>query len=99
MLRSAKLDLAVVRAVPVAGEPRRLHLELVNRGRLIMPAVLELRMAGGGVQRVTIPAEAWRQSNTLSMDVAVRGEVKEVVLDPDHKLPLADRAAKPVEVR
>jgi len=47
--RGARLDLTVTRAVPVAGEPRRLHLELANRGRLIMPAVLELHMAAGGV--------------------------------------------------
>jgi Peptidase family M1 domain len=98
-MRNARLDLAVTRAVPVAGEPRRLHLELVNRGRLVMPALVELHMVGGGVQRITIPVEAWRQSNTLSMDVAVSADVKEVVLDPDHKLPLAGRMARPVEVR
>jgi hypothetical protein len=99
MLRSVRLDLAVNRAVPVAGEPRRLHLELANHGRLVMPAILELRLDAGGTQRITIPAETWRQSNTLSMDVAVSGDVKEVVLDPDHKLPLADRALHPVPVR
>jgi hypothetical protein len=98
-LRSARLDLAVTRAVPVAGEPHRLHLELVNRGWLVMPALLELRMSAGDAQRITIPAEAWRQSNTLSIDVPVSGDVKEVVLDPDHKLPLSDRMADPVEVR
>jgi hypothetical protein len=99
MLRSARLDLAILRAVPVAGEPRRVHLELVNRGRLVMPAVLALRMVGGGVQLVTIPAEAWRQSGAISIDVLVDGDVKEVVLDPDHKLPLADRASGAVQVR
>ena len=58
-----------------------------------MPALLELRMAAGDAQRITIPVEAWRQSNTLSIDVPVSGDVKEVVLDPDHKLPLSDRMA------
>jgi hypothetical protein len=99
VLRSAKLDMAVTRAVPAAGEPRRLHLEMVNRGRLIMPAVLELHMVGGGAQRIMIPAEAWRQSGMLSIDVPVGGDVKEVILDPDHKLPLADRVVRPVAVR
>jgi hypothetical protein len=98
-MRNARLDLAVNRALPVAGEPLRLHLELVNRGRLVMPAVLELRLTDGTVQQITIPAEAWRQSNTLSTDVPVSGEVKEVVLDPDHKLPLAQPARDPVQVR
>jgi hypothetical protein len=98
-MRSAKLDLSVTRAVPVAGEPRRLHLELSNRARLIMPATLELRLTHGGTQRLTVPAEAWRQSNTLSIDVPVSGEVKEVVLDPDHKLPLSGRMVHPLEVR
>ena len=98
-MRSARLDLAITKATPVEGEPSRLHLELVNRGRLVMPAMLELRMVAGEAQRITIPAEAWRQSNTLSIDVAVNGEVKEVVLDPEHKLPLAERAVDPVTVR
>jgi hypothetical protein len=48
---------------------------------------------------MTIPVEAWRQSGAISMDVLVDADVKEVVLDPDHKLPLADRAAGPVQVR
>jgi hypothetical protein len=99
VLPSATLDLAVLRAVPVAGEPRRVHLELVRRGRLVMPAVLALRMMGGGEKRVTIPAEAWRQAGAISIDVQVEADVKEVVLDPDHKLPLADRAGQPVQVR
>jgi hypothetical protein len=85
--------------VPAAGDPRRLHLELANRGRLVMPARLELRMAAGDPHRITIPVEAWRQSNTLSIDVPVNGDVKEVVLDPDHQLPLSDRMLHPVEVR
>jgi hypothetical protein len=97
--RSARLDLAITRAVPAAGEPRHLHLELANRGRLVMPALLELHMVAGGAQRITIPVEAWRQSNSLSIDVPVSGDVKEVILDPDHRLPLSDRMLHPVEVR
>ena len=98
-MRNARLDLAINRAVLVAGEPPRLHLEVVNRGRLVMPAVVELRLTAGTVQRIVLPAEAWRQSDVLSMDLAVDGEVKEVVLDPDHRLPLADRSPSPVAVR
>jgi len=98
-MRNTKLDLAVTRAVPVAGEPRRLHLELANRGRLVMPVSLELRLVGGGAQRITIPVEAWRQSNTLSIDMPVSDDVSEVFLDPDHKLPLSDRVVDPVDVR
>ncbi len=76
-----------------------MHLELINRGRLVMPAVVDLRRIDGGVQQFTIPAEAWRQSNTLSIDTPVSGAIKEVVLDPGHKLPLAQRATDPVQVR
>jgi hypothetical protein len=98
-LRAARLDLAVTGAVTPAGPPRRVRVELANRGRLVMPAILELRLKDGGAKRVTVPVEAWRQSNTIAVDLPVDGEVTEIVLDPDHKLPLADRAAKPVKVR
>src|SRR5580698_3362744 len=76
VLRSASLDLVVNRAVPVAGEPRRLHLELANHGRLVMAAVLELRQEPGGAQRITLLVEAWRQSSVLSIDVPVPGDIK-----------------------
>jgi hypothetical protein len=99
VLRSASLGLVVNGAVPVAGEPRRLHLELANHGRMVMPAVLELRMDSSGSQRITLPVEAWRQSSVLSIDVPVPGDIKEVVLDPDHKLPPAHRPGRPVPVR
>jgi hypothetical protein len=42
---------------------------------LVMPALLELHMVAGGAQRITIPVEAWRQSNSLSIDVPVSGDV------------------------
>ena len=81
--------------MPVTGKSHRLHLEFANHGRLVMPATLELPIwSAGGAQRITIPAEAWRRSNTLSIDLPVIGDVREVVLDPDHKLPL-DEARDP----
>jgi hypothetical protein len=98
-VRNARLDIAVTGAVPVVGEPRHLHLELANHGRLVMPVEMELRMAGGRSERITLPVEVWRQSNTPSIDVPVGGDVTEVILDPDHKLPLADRMSRPVSVR
>ena len=98
-LRSARLDLAL--ASSRAGSRRAASPALgvggsgaAGHARAVGAAHVSRRCAAD----LAIPAEAWRQSNTLWIDVPVSGDVKEVVLDPDHKLPLSDRRVHPVEV-
>ena len=90
--QNTKLDLALSKAAAIKGDPRQgLHVELTNRGRLLLPAVLDVVFQGGGHQRFTVPVEAWMRGNTASFDVTTDRPVASVTLDPDHKLPLASR--------
>jgi hypothetical protein len=57
-----------------------------------MPAKLQIRFADGSTQRMTIPVEAFFKSNTARLDLPTTMKVRDVTIDPDHKLPDDDRA-------
>ena len=98
-MQNSTLDLAIAKAAYVDGDVQKgLGLELENRSKLIMPAPLDIAFADGTHQRLTVPVEAWFQSNTAKFDVPTDKEVKSVVLDPDHRLPLSDRSGTVLSV-
>ena len=90
---NAAVDIGVAKIAYIGGDPSKgLHLELTNRGKLVMPAPLDVAFRDGTHLRVTVPVEAWMQSNTAAFDLVTMKPVASVTIDPDHKLPEADRA-------
>jgi hypothetical protein len=86
------LDLGIAKASYLDAVPAHgLHIELVNHGRLVMPATLDIAFHDGSHQHVTVPVEAWMHGNRASFDVATTRPVDRLTLDPDHRLPLATR--------
>ncbi len=69
-----------------------LHVEVLNRDQLVLPAVIEIRFADGTSQRVGLPVEAFFKGNTAALDVPTDKPVSSVTIDPDHVLPDADRS-------
>jgi hypothetical protein len=92
-LETAALDMDVTKAGYVGGDPQKgLHVELRNHGRLVMPVPLDIGFRDGTHQRVTVPVEAWMQGDTAAFDLATGRPVSTLTLDPDHKVPDANRA-------
>jgi hypothetical protein len=90
--QNTTMELALTKAAAVKGDPRQgLHVELTNRGGLLLPAALDVAFLDGGHQRFTVPVEAWMLGNVASFDLTTNKPVASVTLDPDHKLPLARR--------
>ena len=90
---NAAVDIGVAKIAYIGGDPSKgLHVELTNRGKLVMPAPLDVAFRDGTHLRVTVPVEAWMQSNTAAFDLVTMKPVASVTIDPDHKLPEADRA-------
>ena len=87
------LDLAVTAARYENNDYKKgLHVELQTHDQLIMPATLQIRFTDGSTQRMTIPVEAFFKSNTAKLDLPTTMKVRDVTIDPDHKLPDDDRA-------
>jgi Peptidase family M1 domain len=63
-----------------------LHFHLIrveNKGRLVMPVILELTYADGSLEELRIPAEFWRRNATGGAKLVIADQpLVKVVLDP-----------------
>jgi Peptidase family M1 domain len=67
-------------------------VHLRNDAGLVMPVLLHVVMADGRTVDKTLPVEIWARGNTFDFLLQEKGSVVDVVLDPDHHLPDANRA-------
>ena len=82
------LDLAVQDVRFTDGEAQ---VTLANRGRLVMPSVLEVVFKDGTKTRVPVPVETWIQQTTYTLKLG-KQPVTSATIDPDHVLPDNDRS-------
>ena len=82
------LDLAVQDVRFTDGEAQ---VTLTNRGKLVMPTVLEVVFKDGSKTRVPVPVETWIQQTTYTLKLG-KQPVTSATIDPDHILPDNDRS-------
>ena len=86
------LDMGIASAAYVDGDPAKgLRVQLVSRQKLVMPATLRIAFADGGHRDIRVPVEAWRFGATPTLTLDSDRPVATLTLDPEHKLPDADR--------
>jgi len=83
------LDMAIENVTYADGEAR---ITIENRGRLVLPATVEVAFRGGATRRVTLPAETWIQKTAYTLRLASNEPAIAVIIDPDHVLPDVDRS-------
>jgi hypothetical protein len=66
------------------------QLTLVNKGRLVLPAPVDVTYTDGTKVRFTVPWEAWESKSRLVW--AGEKPIASATIDPDHLLPDDDRA-------
>jgi hypothetical protein len=59
---------------------------------MVMPAVIEVTFQDGSSRRMTLAAESWIKSTSVSVKLDSTEPVTAVTVDPDHVLPDKDRA-------
>jgi len=88
-LNNWRHDMAVTNVVndPAKGA----QVTVVNLGQLVLPATLRVTFRSGEKRDIRVPVETWMQTGThvFALD---GGPVAEAVIDPDHRLPDADRS-------
>jgi hypothetical protein len=82
------LDLAVQDVRFTDGEAQ---VTLANRGRLVMPSVLDVVFKDGTKARVPVPVETWIQQTTYTLKLG-KQPITSATIDPDHVLPDNDRS-------
>jgi hypothetical protein len=87
------LDLSVAKAEYVGGDYHKgVHLEIAALAPLLIPATIELTFTDRTSERLTLPVEAFYKSATAAFDLPTTQQIAQVTIDPDHKLPDANRA-------
>jgi len=67
-------------------------ISLTSKQKLVMPATLRLQYVDGTSEEFRIPVETWMHRVSPTIVLPVTKPVKTATLDPEHKLPDADRS-------
>jgi hypothetical protein len=87
-----QLDMGITSARYVDDSHKAIVIALNSRQKLVMPATLRIDYTDGSHEDRRIPVEAWIQRSAPEVGFAVTKPVAKVTVDPDHKLPDADRS-------
>lgn len=82
----------LVSATPAAGKQGGLSVVLRNTGWLPMPVTLAATAPDGTRTTLRVPTETWMQRNEATIVMPTHGAQGSVTIDPDHDLPIVDRA-------
>ncbi|WP_316835973.1 M1 family metallopeptidase [Pedobacter nutrimenti] len=85
------LDQSIESVQYVNGLPEKgVNIKLVNKGKMVMPAVVEVAESNGRVNRANLPAEIWQKDGDWTFHYPSTSTVISVKIDPDHNLPDRD---------
>lgn len=88
VLNSWKLDQGVKDLKYVKNNPENgAEITLENLEKMALPVTVLIKEANGKEHRINLPVEVWQRGPTWTFGVPTTSEIKEVVLDPDKKLP------------
>lgn len=88
VLNTWRIDQAVKDVSYVDDKPEKGGIiTITNEEKMPMPVTVLIKEANGKEQRLTLPVEVWQRSGEWKFNVKTTSEIKEVVLDPDKKLP------------
>ncbi len=62
-------------------------ITIENLEKMVMPVTVLVKEANGKEHRINLPVEVWQRGATWTFGVPTTSEIKEVILDPDKKLP------------
>ena len=88
-----QLDMGITGASYVDNDPAKgVTVNLISKQKLVMPATLRIDFADGTHRDIRLPVETWRFSATPTITLETTKRIAKLELDPDHKLPDADRS-------
>ncbi|MFN4285566.1 MAG: M1 family metallopeptidase [Lacibacter sp.] len=93
VLNSWKFDVAVKEVQQPRGNtarnPGRITLQLLEQ--MPLPVTVRVKDATGETYTLRLPVEVWQRGDTWTVPVTTKGEITEVVADPEGRLPDVNR--------
>ena len=62
-------------------------ITLENLEKMAMPVTVLVKEANGQEHKINLPVEVWQRGPEWTFGVPTTSEIKEIILDPDKKLP------------
>jgi hypothetical protein len=88
-----KLDQSVKTVTYQDNKPEKgAKITIENLEKMPMPVTVLVKESNGKEQRIELPVEIWQRGKEWTFVAPTTSEIKEVILDPDKKLPDWDRA-------
>ena len=88
VLNTWKLDQAIKEVAYVREKPENgAEITLENLEKMPMPVTVLIKEANGKEHKIDLPVEIWQRGPEWTFGVPTTSEIKEVILDPDNKLP------------
>ncbi|MFZ1263617.1 MAG: M1 family metallopeptidase [Chitinophagaceae bacterium] len=88
VLNTWKLDQTVKAVVYKDEKPENgAAITIENLEKMVMPVSVLVREANGKEHKINLPVEVWQRGASWTFGVSTTSEIKEVILDPDKKLP------------
>ena len=88
VLNTWKLDQAVKEVKYIDSKPENgASITIQNLEQMPMPVTVLVKESNGKEQRVNLPVEVWQRGPEWTFNIHTTSELKEVILDPDKKLP------------
>ncbi len=92
VLNTWKLDQSVKGVKYVKNAPENgADITIENLEKMPMPVVALVKEANGKEHRIDLPVEIWQRGPSWTFGVQTTSEIKEVILDPERKLPDLNR--------
>jgi hypothetical protein len=92
VLNNWKLDQAVKSVSYVDDKPANgSEITIENKEKMVMPVLVLVKEANGKEHTINLPVEVWQRGAEWRFTVPSTSEIKEVILDPENKLPDWDR--------
>jgi hypothetical protein len=88
VLNTWKLDQTVKSVTYIKDKPENgSEITIESLEKMPMPVTVLVKEANGKEHRINLPVEVWQRGAEWTFGVPTTSEVKEVILDPDKKLP------------
>jgi hypothetical protein len=88
VLNTWKIDQAVKGVKYIKDKPENgAEITIENLEKLPMPVTVLVKESNGKEQRIDLPVEIWQRGAQWTFAVPTTSDIKEVILDPDKKLP------------
>jgi hypothetical protein len=92
VLNAWKLDQTVKNVTYKDDKPEKgAIITIENLEKMPMPVTVLVKETNGKEQRIELPVEIWQRGKEWKFSVSTTSEIKEVILDPDNKLPELNR--------